>query len=276
MNDCMKEGVRVLDRGYVRLVEAWGSDERIIEAARMSTARGFLGWGGAPCPNCAEAGRLDATDRLFIGYEAKVAAHDARCACGGTGKTVGDEKLLKFLWDHNHASPFEMAGLVVEVKAPIVVFREWHRHRTQSYNEMSARYVPLPDESYMPSVERVLIANQGTTNKQAQGSGRLIEEADALGWLAELAAVYEHAQRVYAQGIALGVPKELARLPVPVARYSAMRASANLRNWLGFLKLRCDPAAQWEIRPYANAVAEMLRGAFPRVHEVAARSTGLP
>ena len=90
--------VNVLDMGYVRLIESWGSDERIIESARMSTAKGFLGWGTPDAP--------------------------------------GDEKLLKFLWDKQHATPFEMAGLVVEVKAPIVVFREWHRHRTQSYNEM--------------------------------------------------------------------------------------------------------------------------------------------
>lgn len=230
--------VKVLDLGYIRLVEAWGSDERIIESARMSTAKGSLGW--------------------------------------GTPEAPGDEKLLKFLWDKQHATPFEMAGLVIEVKAPIVVFREWHRHRTQSFNEMSARYVPLPDESYVPSVERVLMGNQGTTNKQAQGSGRAYTEADALGWLAELGAVYEHAQQVYAAGLALGIPKELARLPVPVARYSAMRASANLRNWLGFLKLRCDPAAQWEIRQYADALAGIVRKVFPRVHEVAAASLGLP
>src|SRR5690606_23323400 len=101
--------MKVLDHGYVRLVEAWGSDERIIEAARMSTGKGFLGWGPK------EDGK------------------------------PGDEKLLRYLWEHKHATPFEMAGLVVEVQAPIFVFREWHRHRTQSFSELSARYVPMPD-----------------------------------------------------------------------------------------------------------------------------------
>lgn len=262
MKNLPTEGVRVLDRGYIRLVESWGSDERIIESARMSTAKGFLGW-GPKCSRCGTEpdwvnGPFDCTPGV---------AHDF---------VPGDEKLLKFLWDKQHATPFEMAGLVIEVKAPIVVFREWHRHRTQSFNEMSARYVPLPDESYVPSAERVLMGNQGTTNKQAQGSGRAYTDADALGWLAELGAVYEHAQQVYAAGLALGIPKELARLPVPVARYSVMRASANLRNWLGFLKLRCDPAAQWEIRQYADALAGIVREVFPRVHEVAAASLGLP
>src|SRR4029078_11798877 len=89
--------------------------------------------------------------------------------CGGSGKrinTPGDEKLLRTLWEHKHATPFEMAGMVVEVQAPIFVFREWHRHRTQSYNEMSARYTPLANLNYMPSLERLLM-NAGGSNKQA-------------------------------------------------------------------------------------------------------------
>lgn len=252
---------RVLDRGYVRLVESFGSDERIIEAARMSTAKGFLGWG--PKYVCVHCLREDCQEPSHEGDHS-------------TTQVEGDEKLLRYLWKNQHATPFEMAGFVVEVKAPIVVFREWHRHRTQSYNETSARYVPLPDESYLPSVERVLAGNAATTNKQAQGSGRMISESEALSWLSDLADAYNAAQQVYRRGLALGVPKELARLPVPVARYSVMRASANLRNWLGFLKLRCDPAAQWEIRQYANAVAELVRELYPRTYEVAAASLGLP
>src|SRR6185369_15364426 len=78
----------------------------------------------------------------------------------------GDEKLLRFLWENKHHTPFEMAGAIFEVQAPIFVFREWHRHRTQSYNEMSARYVPLPDVNYIPSVDRLMIGSDGK-NRQA-------------------------------------------------------------------------------------------------------------
>ena len=81
----------VLDHGYVELIETWGSDERIIEAARMSTNKGFQGWGPK-----------------------------------GDG-SPGDEKLLKYLYTHKHMTPFEMAGMTIEVQAPIFVFREWHR-----------------------------------------------------------------------------------------------------------------------------------------------------
>lgn len=225
------EKISVLDEGYVGLVESWGSDESIIEAARMSTGKGFNGWGTEDAP--------------------------------------GDEKLLAFLYNNKHATPFEMGGIVIEVKAPIFIFREWHRHRTQSYNEMSARYIPLPDENYVPTLDRVMVgANTATTNKQAQGNGKVLTEENADRWLADLILLYEQAETVYRQGINLGVPKELARLPVPVARYSRMRASANLLNWLGFLTLRQAPAAQWEIREYANAVGQIVADRFPRTWEL--------
>jgi thymidylate synthase (FAD) len=217
----MNEKIAVLDNGYVQFVEHWGSDERIIEAARMSTNKGFQGWDT-------------------------------------------DEKLLAYLYNNQHATPFEMAGMVIEVKAPIFVFREWHRHRTQSYNEMSARYVPLPDENYMPTFERIEQGSAGAAgNRQAQGLAPLDYGGIAV-FLKDLDALYRASQGVYERALAAGVPKELARLPVPVARYSRMRASANLRNWLAFLTLRMAPNAQWEIRQYANAVGSLVEQQFPR------------
>ena len=214
--------IDLLDHGYVKFIEHWGSDERIIEAARMSTNKGFVNWDE-------------------------------------------DEKLLAYLYNNKHLTPFEMAGMVIEVKAPIFVFREWHRHRTQSYNEMSARYIPLPDENYTPSVERLMEgANTATTNKQAQGNGKILTQDAAEEWLQMLEMAVNYAQFTYEYGLKLGVPKELARIPVPVARYSRMRASANLRNWLAFLTLRQAPAAQWEFRQYADAVCELMADKFPR------------
>src|ERR1700677_183058 len=82
MSDSTTRAV-VLDYGYVELVETWGSEERIIEAARMSTGRGFLGWGPGHAPGCREAA---------------VVAHpeaEPTCSCGYN--TPGDEKLLHYL-----------------------------------------------------------------------------------------------------------------------------------------------------------------------------------
>jgi thymidylate synthase ThyX len=117
--------VKILDQGYVRLVEAWGSDERIIEAARMSTQKGFLGWGPKECPAC--GGQSPPADWVDARYAATGDTSGACGTCHNTHEVAGDEKLLKFLWDNRHATPFEMAGMTIEVKAPLMVFREWHR-----------------------------------------------------------------------------------------------------------------------------------------------------
>jgi thymidylate synthase (FAD) len=221
----INEKIKVLDHGYVQLVESYGTDESIIEAAKMSTQKEFRGWDN------------------------------------------GESKLLKFLYDHKHMTPFEMCGMIIQVKAPIFVFREWHRHRTQSYNEMSARYIPLPNENYVPEPYRVVAGSKKTANKQASGS-KEIDEETAITFCDILVESYAKSQNFYEDSIERGVPKELARLCLPVGRYSAMRASANLRNWLAFLTLRMDKSAQWEIRQYANAVGELIGEQFPRTWEL--------
>ncbi len=192
----------------------------------MSTSKGFLGW--------------------------------------GTEEIPGDEKLLRYLWKHKHMSPFEMAGLVLEVQAPIFVFREWHRHRTFSYNELSARYTALPDVFYIPSLERLKEAKQSQTNKQGSTSGFTEEEATTLR--AVLKEQTAQARKQYETLLATGLSRELARLIIPVNQYSRMRASSNLRNWMQFLALRLPPNAQWEIRQYAEAVAKVVGDKFPRTY----------
>ena len=222
--------ISLLDHGYVRFVEDWGrGDAGEAEAGIIEAAR-------------------QSTAGSFRGWE-----HDS--------------KLLAHLYRNNHSTPFEFAGMVIEVKAPILVFREWHRHRTQGYNEMSARYTPLPDENYIPCVDRLMMG--GGANKQAQSAGAtILTRADAILFRERLAASYQLAQETYEIGLAAGVPKELARLPVPVARYSKMRAVTSLRCWLMFLTLRMDPAAQWEIRQYANAVGEIIASRFPQTWDL--------
>jgi thymidylate synthase (FAD) len=254
----------ILDHGYLETIEHWGSDERIVEAARMSTGKGFLGWGPVHRDWCTRKAAVDAC--VFRYGPDHDAAQAVPCSCE---PGAGDEKLLRFLWQNQHATPFEMAGLIVEVQAPIMVFREWHRHRTQSYNEMSARYTPLPNVNYLPTPERCLMV--GGANKQAGATGgaaALTHEA-AIEWLADLARLYDEAECVYQRGLAAGIPKELARLPVPVGRYSRMRASTNLRNWLAFMTLRSDACvqgmkAQWEIRQFASVVGTQIAERFPR------------
>lgn len=218
--------------GSVELVESWGSDERIIEAARMSTGKGFLGW-------------EDEVD--------------------GEGKVVrkGDARLLSYLYTHNHLTPFEMAGAVLEVTCPIFTAREWMRHRSASYNEMSARYTELPAHFYLPSLDRLGASGQSLTNRQGSGVG-LGEKASPEGLQEDLELSYTHSWMAYQSLLSSGVAREVARMVLPVGIMTRFRTSANLRNWLHFLTLRTDEAAQWEIRALAEEVHSLLEGIFPR------------
>ena len=250
--------IKVLDHGFVRLVDKMGSDESIVEAARESTSKGFLGWGPIHESYC-DWGNLPASLK-------NDPEEDTACNCDAK---PGDEKLLAYLYENRHDTPFEMAELVIQVQAPIFVFREWHRHRTQSYNEMSARYAPLPDVNYIPTVERLMIGG-GHLNKQAasvHGADPItVDKAESFRRM--LKAQYAQAEGLYQEALLGGVPKELARVVLPVGRYSRMRAKTNLRNWLAFLTLRADNSAQWEIRQYAYAVGHIISELFPRTWDL--------
>lgn len=257
---------KLLDHGYLKVIEHWGSDERIIEAARMSTAKGFLGWGDL-CERCGAPAwkRGQASNDGFVKSDDPNTRWCSSCRDVVSGKP-GDEKLLKYLWDNRHSTPFEMAGIVVEIKAPISVFRQWHRHRTWAYNEMSARYTPLPNENYVPTIERLLM--NSSANKQAgtiKGADTLTSDK-AQRYRKDLIAAYEADEAFYQHALSIGVPKELAREHLPVGRYSVMRGSANLRNLLAFATLRSDAHAQWEIRQYSDSMVEAISQLFPRTH----------
>ncbi len=169
-----------------------------------------------------------------------------------------------------------MAGLTIEVQAPIFVFREWHRHRVPfGYNEMSARYTPLPDVNYVPSVERLMIGSDGKNRQAGTVAGADALTADRAEWFrVELAARYAEAEDLYQLALGAGVPKELARAHLPVGRYSRMRATSNLRGWLGFLALRMASSAQWEIRQFANVVGDVIAERFPRTWGLFAEGRG--
>jgi thymidylate synthase (FAD) len=250
------EPVMVLDHGMVRYIDHMGSDERVIEMARQSTKGGFRSW--EPYKVC------DGCGHWF-------ADHTNYCDCNPchyTDYPNGDMALLRTLYRSKpaHTGPFEHCVVTVQIQAPIFVFREHHRHRTQSYSELSARYAPLPDQNYVPTVERCLMGKAETKNRQAQalrGAAELTPETAEI-WLKQLRWTYEVCEQTYQMGLAYGIPKELARLVLPVGRYSRMAATANLLNWIKFLRLRCDNAAQWEIRVFADQVREILCGLYPR------------
>lgn len=213
--------IDVLDHGFVRLVDSMGSDLSVVRAARVS--------------------------------------YDAGWRAGEDEKS--DHRLINYLWRNHHSTPFESVTFTFEVKAPIFVFRQWHRHRTWSYNELSARYKELPEEFYVPKVE--LIGEQSKDNKQVRS---LNTDSDFSKRDHELMYFEEHCKQAFALYRSLlesGWPRELARSVLPVNTYSHMFCTVNLLNLLKFVTLRDHGHAQWEIRTYAQAMKELITPIVP-------------
>lgn len=214
--------IDVLDHGYVRLVDFMGNDLSVVRAARVS--------------------------------------YDAAWRAGED--THSDTKLINYLMRHHHSTPFESVTFTFEVKAPIFVFRQWHRHRTWSYNELSGRYRDLSEEFYVP--EAAIVGQQSTTNKQGREGTDEAAMAQRQWEVEELVEkTCQDAFVVYRELLRRGWPRELARSVLPVSTYSHMFATVNLLNLMKFWGLRSDSHAQYEIRVYSDAMRDLARWVVP-------------
>lgn len=169
-----------------------------------------------------------------------------------------DEKLINYLMKNKHTSPFESVVFTFEVKAPIFVFRQWHRHRTWSFNEISARYSELPEEFYIP--ELATITRQSESNKQMRTQE---QHPYASYFHTYINKICTKAFTQYKEFLDMGCPRELARSILPVGTYSKMFATVDLHNLFHFLRLRLHEHAQYEIRIYAEAMLKLIEEKVP-------------
>jgi thymidylate synthase (FAD) len=182
----------------------------------------------------------------------------ARISYGKANQGKECENLINYLMEHDHSSPFEMAELIFEVKAPIFIARQWMRHRTFSYNEISLRYTEPAKDYYMPTELRI----QSKTNKQGSA---LIQRDYKMQCLIEkrLQEHFENSFELYEFLINNNVCKEQARMVLPLNYNTTFIVKGNLRNWLHFVKLRMHSTAQAEIRWYADKIADIIAEKFP-------------
>ena len=209
---------KVLDHGEIVLLEHMGSDLSVVRNARQS-------------------------------YDAAWRA----------GEDEGsDHRLIHYLMKNSHTSPFEAVTFTFGIKCPLFVARQWHRHRTWAYSEVSARYTALPEEFYVPALDQ--ITTQSTSNKQMRTA---VQHPDA----DHLSRVIRHqchqAFVTYKAMLAAGCPRELARGVLPLNTYTRYSGTVSLHNLFGFLKSRLHPHAQYEIRVYAEAMLEAIRPIVP-------------
>jgi thymidylate synthase (FAD) len=209
-----------LDHGFVRLVDYMGSDEAVVQAARVSYGE-------------------------------------------GTRKLREDRGLIRYLMRHQHTTPFEMVEFKFHCKMPIFVARQWIRHRTASVNEYSLRYSKAINEFYLP--ESGTLNLQSETNKQGRSTDSVDEELQKQ-ILSLIKTGTEHAWQDYEKLEATGLSRELARINLPLSLYTEYTEwywKIDLHNLLHFLKLRLDEHAQYEIRVYGRAIAEIIKSVTP-------------
>lgn len=207
--------------------------------------------------NVLNAGIVELVDSMGSDLSVVQAARISNGAAMPDWRGSKDEKLIRFLAKHNHMTPFEHATFKFYVKAPIFVIREWQRHRTFSYNEMSARYKELPMEFFWPYKART----PDPDNKQS--SVMSDDPSTFIPMMAHLSRAYTASAEAYESMLQAGVAREIARTVLPVGTYSEMYVTGNFRNWMHWYFLRSSNEAQYEIRQYAKAIGEVLSEKMP-------------
>jgi len=177
---------------------------------------------------------------------------------------VGDDKLIGFLMKNHHGTPFEQNFFRFRVKAPIFVFREWHRHRIGvSINEWSARYSELKPDFYIPNVGDV----RTQVGKPGHYTYQTVDIRTALDFTELLEFSCDSAFERYQAALQIGIAKEQARFFLPVNIYSEMYWSCNARSLMNFLALRNSPKAMWEIQQYAQVLESLFQEKMPVTYE---------
>lgn len=190
-------------------------------------------------------------------------AQAARVSTGNDDSDRPHEGLVKRLWRDQHTSTFEHNTLTVMVEVPIFVAREWHRHRTQAFNEVSGRYTEMEPVFYVPGEDRPLVQT-GKAMDYRREPGDKHQRARSSAAHRMMA---EDAWDDYQDMLEFGIAREVARNVLPVSLYTRFYATANLRNWLHFIALRTDPTALWEIREAAKQVVDIIADHWPTAWE---------
>jgi len=189
----------------------------------------------------------------------------ARVSYGKGTKSVNEDRgLIRYLMRHLHTTPFEMVELKFHCKLPIFVARQWIRHRTANVNEYSGRYSVMKDEFYVPTLEAIHF--QSEKNKQGRNEDEVpieIRQQIIDELLSEQITSYSN----YEKFLELNIARELARINLPVSLYTEWYWKIDLHNLFHFLRLRIDEHAQYEIRVYAEMMAEITKCVAPIAYE---------
>ena len=173
--------------------------------------------------------------------------------------TEGDKKLIKYLANHNHITPFFHPQARFRIKMPVFVTRQWFKHTVGfSRNEVSRRYVDFTPECWCPNPdeirERDPKAKQGSKDTPVQNS----DEVYTI-----MKNHCDNSIKTYEELLSKGVAPEIARTMLPQSMYSEFIETSSLSGYARLCNLRLDPSAQKEIRDYAEAINKIMIELFP-------------
>jgi thymidylate synthase (FAD) len=171
-------------------------------------------------------------------------------------------RLLKYLINHKHHSPFEMANLCVEIKTTRGISAQILRHRSFSFQEFSQRYADVGElgSSVIPHLRRQDIKNR-------QNSIDDLSPDVIAGYYRRIGHLFEDAEHLYREMVSSGVAKECARAVLPIATKTKMYMNGTLRSWIHYLQLRCDVSTQLEHRQIAEEIKQIFCEQFPIIGE---------
>ena len=194
----------------------------------------------------------------------------ARVSFGGRSEefTNKDKRLSKFLIKHKHFSPFRHQHIMVIIKAPEFVMRQWYKHvvgiettsssasKDHAWNEISGRYVEVEDY-YYPEVWR----KQSEDNKQA--SAGVLDDLQQKRMTSFYNEYMRQVEMTYDRMIEAGMAKEQARIVLPLSQYTQVWWTASFQSVMNFIELRDEPTSQVEIQEYARALKTIMMESFP-------------
>ena len=168
-------------------------------------------------------------------------------------------RLIAYLMEHGHVSPFEMANVCIEIETTRDIGRQILRHRSFSFQEFSQRY---QDAGKLGTIVNRECRLQDTKNRQ--NSLECTDDKLRMEWESLQHRVERTAVNAYRQALDLGIAKEQARALLPEGlTLSRMYMNGNMRSWIFYLKQRLDPTTQKEHRELAEQVLQVLRGVAP-------------
>lgn len=170
-------------------------------------------------------------------------------------------KLIKYLMDHKHWSPFEMVNACIYVEVPRDIGRQVLRHRALKFQEFSGRYAAY-DDLYREREGRL------QDNANRQNSLPLVDRAKQAAWHGLVSTVRAVCLEAYRTALGMGIAKEVARALLPEGLIpTRMYINGDLRTWIHYWQVRCDPATQKEHREMAESTRKLVLAEFPMIKE---------